>query len=157
MAYNYAFVKENLESITLEDFKTVMAICLKSGINHIAPLGCSGDDFALYGRFIPSSETKDGNWKRESMVSIRNYCGTPELLISDKAGNTLFYGKFYHMDFEDMSKEYYRVFTMLKDKIGRKNNFKKLDLKILDDAIVDDKAFEMLAKYIEDKNNQKEK
>ena len=150
MAYNYAFIKEDLENITLEDFKTVMAVCLKSGINHIAPLGCSGDDFNLYGRFIPSSETADGNWKRESCVSIRNYCGTPELLISDKSGNTLFYGKFYHMEFEDLSKEYFRIFNMLKDKIGYEHNYKRLDLKILDDAIVDDSAFELLAKYVEE-------
>ncbi len=149
MAYNYAFIKEDLGSITLEDFKTVMAVCLKNGINHVAPLGCSGDDFNLYGRFFPSSEMVDGKWKRESCVSVRNYCGTPELLISDKSGTTLYYGRFYHMEFEDMAKEYFRIFSMLKDKIDYEHDFKRLDTKILDDAIVDDDAFALLARYVE--------
>lgn len=152
MAYNYAFTKENLSDITLQDFKTVMAVSLKSGINHIAPLGCSGDDFNLYGRFISSSETTDGNWKRESCVSIRNYCGTPELLISDKTGNTLYYGRFYHMKLEDMAEEYFRIFNMLKDKINEPHNFKEFDTKIAEDSIVDEAAFDLLVKYIENNN-----
>ena len=117
MSYNYAFVKEDINEITLEDFKTVMAVCLKAGANHIAPLGCSGDNLCLHGRFLECDETDDGNWKRVSIVSIRNYCGSPELLISDKAGHTLYYGKYYHMDFKEMANEYFRVFTMLKDKV----------------------------------------
>jgi len=154
MAYNYAFIKEDLNDITLEDFKTVMAVGLKSGINHIAPLGCSGDDFNLYGRFIPSSESTDGNWKRESCVSIRNYCGTPELLISDKSGNTLYYGRFYHMEFGDMAKEYFRIFCMLKDKIAEPHNFKKFDTKISEDATVDDAAFDLLIRYMENNTHE---
>lgn len=151
MSENYALLKENINEIALEDFKSAMAICISKGVNHIAPLGCSGDTYYLHGKFIPSSETKDGYWKRQSVVTIRNYCGSPELLISDKAGHTLYYGKYYHMEFDDMAEEYFRVFNMLKhkiDKCGR--GFKELEIKFADDAVVDTKAIELLKKYYEE-------
>lgn len=152
MAENYAFLKENINDIKLDDFKTAMAVCLKAGVNHIAPLGCSGDTFYLHGKFIPSAETKDGYWKRQSVVTIRNYCGSPELLISDKAGNTLYYGKYYHMEFNNMAEEYFRVFSMLKDKVDKcGRDFKQLEVKFAEDAVVDEMAFDLLTKYYETK------
>ena len=148
MAENYALVKEDINDITLEDFKSAMAICINKGVNHIAPLGCSGDTYYLHGKFIPSSESKDGYWKRQSVVTVRNYCGSPELLISDKAGHTLYYGKYYHMEFDEMANEYYRVFNLLKHKINKSGKcFNKLKVKFADDAVVDTKAIELLNNY----------
>ena len=147
MSYNYAFVKDNVNDITLEDFKTAMAVCIKSGISHIAPLGCSGDNFCLYGKFLSAEETRDG-WRRQSIVSVRNYCGSPEVLISNKSGKTLYYGKYYYIGFDEMANEYFRIFTMLKDKIDEDGvDFEELEIKFREDAEVDDKAFKLLDRY----------
>lgn len=144
MAKNYAFKKDNLEDITIEDFKLAICAAMNSGINHVAPLGCSGDDFLLYGRFIPYEESEDGNWHRESMVTIRNYCGTPELLVTDKEGNFLFYGKMFgELDF--VASEYFRIFILFKDKIC--SVVDKTEIKFTDDCDYDTKALAILTSY----------
>lgn len=98
--HNYAFVKENLDDITLEYFKMVAITCMNSGINSICPFGCSGDNFMLYGKFIKAEESEDGNWHRKSMVSLRNYFGSLEMLVTDKKGRFLVYSKVDGMSVE---------------------------------------------------------
>lgn len=144
MARNYTFIKEDLDDITVEDFKLAIYTAMNSGINHVAPLGCSGDNFFLYGRFIPSEESSDGAWHRESQVTIRNYCGTPELLITDKEGSFLFYGKIFgELDF--VANEYFRIFTLFKDKICRVVD--KTEIKFTDDCNYDARPLKILTEY----------
>ena len=110
----YAFVKENLDDITLDYFKMVANICMCSEITNIAPLGFSGDDFILFGRFIEASESKDGKWHMESMVTLRNYCGGLEMLVTDKKGNFLVHSNVDGMSQDEVVEELYREFLSVK-------------------------------------------
>lgn len=82
---NKTLLKKDIDEITIQTFRDAVFLCYKVGITSIAPLGCSGDTILLHG------DEENG---RESVVSIRNYSGDAELLITDKQGKFLFYGIF---------------------------------------------------------------
>lgn len=109
MAYNKELIKENLSDISKDSFKEAIFLCYKDGITARAPLGFSGDSIMLFG-----NETPD----RVSVVSIRNYSGDAELLITDKKGRFLFYGRFdVDMGLDFVADMYWKIFNKLKSKI----------------------------------------
>jgi len=112
--YNYSFAKQTLDEITIEHMKMAASATMISEITTIAPLGCSGDDYVLFGRFIDTNESEDGNWHRESLVSFRNYCGRLEMFIADTSGNCIIYTKFDGLEFNALIEEYYRQFCLVK-------------------------------------------
>jgi len=108
MSYNTEMIKKSLSEITLDTFKEAIFIAYRDGIKSLAPLGCSGDTVLLF--------SKDGS--RKSSVSIRNYSGDAELLITDAAGGFLFYGRFdVNIGLNFMASQYLAIFESVKDKI----------------------------------------
>lgn len=154
--HNYAFVKDNLKDITYDYFKMVAITCMNAGINHIAPLGCSGDHFVLYGKFIEAKESKDGKWHRESMVSLRNYFGSIEMLVTDKKGRFLVYSNVDGMSVDGVIEELFRQFCTVKQLIDQitKETFKD-SLEISDNAELSE-GFEMLKAYYLKLESEKE-
>jgi len=109
MSYNRQIIKNSLDEITVDSFKEAIFLCYKGGITSVAPLGFSGDTILLF--------AQDGKG-RVSHVSIRNYGGDPELLITDPAGRFIFYGRFdVSLQVEKLAFEYFRIFTKVKDMI----------------------------------------
>lgn len=114
--------KDNLDDITLEDFRSAMFFALGDGHNSIAPLGMSGQTIMLHGE------------GRVEQVSIRLYCGDPELLITNKSKDFLFYGQFdIRIGFENVAKEYFRIFGFLKELIPQESQYDKKII-VADDA-----------------------
>lgn len=108
MANIYEYKKENLNDITFEYMKDMATMTMNSGINNFAIIGCSGDTYFLYGE------------GRKSQVSFRNYCGSLELLITDKNGNFIIYNKLDGLSFDDLIIEYYKQFLSVKHLINTK-------------------------------------
>lgn len=112
MSYNYDIKKKKLSEITRATFKEAIELAYKEGITSVAPLGCSGDTIIIH--------QGEGNntTSRQSQVSIRNYGGDAELLITDMDGNFLFYGRF-RIDHGKtfVINQYWRIFNLVKDKI----------------------------------------
>lgn len=130
MSYNKQILKTSLDQITKETFKEAVFLCYKDGITSKAPLGWSGDSIVLFGT------EEDG---RKSLVSIRNYCGNAELLITDMDGYFLFYGRFsIDLGIEFVVDQYWQIFNLVKDKI---------------ETIVERKGFDYLVKYDNGKTN----
>lgn len=154
--YNYAFVKENLNDITLDYFKMVAITCMNSGIANIAPFGCSGDHFIIYGKFIDAKESKDEKWHRESMVSLRNYFGTLEMLVTDKKGRFLVYSKVDGMSVDEVIEELFREFCSVKHLITKttKETFKDA-LEISNETELSE-GFKMLEAYYLKLESEKE-
>ena len=101
----------NLDSLTEKDFKDSIAKCLNMDMTTVAPLGASSDEINLNG----FHGKIDGKWHRISLIQMRNYCGSPELLITDKAGNFLFYGQMdAHLDIDLIANFYYSIFKAVK-------------------------------------------
>lgn len=122
MSYNKELHKKNISEITEELFKEAIFLCYKGGITSRAPLGFSGDDILLLGK-------AEGG--RKGLVSIRNYCGDAEMLITDMDGKFLFYGR-YDIDLgvDFVVSQYWQMFNLIKDKINtvveQKSKFKNL-------------------------------
>lgn len=113
MSYNYSIVKKSLDEITVDSFKEAIFESYKGGITFVAPLGFSGDTIMLHGK------------DRVSQVSIRNYSGDAELLITDTLGNFIFYGRFHvSMGVEFLAAEYFRIFTKVKKQIDKELPFR---------------------------------
>lgn len=119
--------KTNLDDITLDTFKEGIFEAYKGGITSIAPLGRSGETIILY------DDKQVGDNGRVSQVSLRNYCGDCELLITDKKGSFLFYGRYdcrQGLDF--VAKEYFRMFKKVKKNIlktlGRRLPYQNLEI-----------------------------
>ena len=144
--YNYAFIKKNLDEITLDYFKMVANICMTSNISNIAPLGFSSDSFLLFGRFIDVSESKDGKWHRESMVQLRNYCGELQLLVTDKKGKFLVHSSVNGLSANEIIEELYRQFLLVKPYIKKtiKETFKNWDIS---DNVEFSEGFKILEEY----------
>jgi hypothetical protein len=107
MAYNRDLLKQGLSEIKKENFKQAIYYCYKDGITTLAPLGFSGDNILLFG------EEQGG---RKSVVSIRNYSGNAELLITDKKGNFLFYGRYdVNIGVDFIADQYWKIFLMVYD------------------------------------------
>ncbi len=134
--------KESLAKITKKTFKDAVFMAYKGGITSLAPLGFSGDTIILHG-----SETEKNS--RVSQVSIRNYSGDAELLITDAAGNFLFYGRFrVDLGLDFLVEQYWQIFKHLKPKIKstveRSSQFKDIEIpKNVSRTI----GFNMLASY----------
>ena len=109
MGYNKILIKNSLDKITRPLFKKAIFECYRKGITSTAPLGWSGDNILLYGN-------EEGH--RVSVISIRNYCGSAELLITDKKGHFLFYGRYdVNLGLEFIAEQYYQIFRLVKHKI----------------------------------------
>ncbi|NMB70171.1 hypothetical protein GYA27_03155 [candidate division WWE3 bacterium] len=154
MSKNYCFRKDNLDEITKEYMGGVLTAAMNCGISSVAPLGFSGDDFYMYGKFINKDESESGSWKRESVVSLRNYCNSPQLLITDKDGMFLVYSTYDGLPFNDLLDMIYDDFIRVKKLINKKASatFKKQDKT---DDVEFSWAFDMLTDYakLATKNN----
>jgi len=107
--YNKELHKTELSEITKELFKEAVFLSYKDGITSLAPFGFSGDDILLFG------SEKDG---RKSVVSVRNYSGSTELLITDLKGRFLFYGRYLiDLGIDFVTDQYWNIFQLLKNKI----------------------------------------
>lgn len=131
---------KNIDEITENSFKEAIIDCFKSGITSVAPLGFSGDTIILFGY---------ENNGRKSLVSIRNYGNDAELLITDKEGHFLFYGRYHiSMGIDFVSNQYWKIFSQCKmyieSIIPKRPDF--ADLQITDKAIPTD-GFDMLNDY----------
>jgi len=145
MAYNYLIKKESIDEITKNTFKEAIFLSYKDGIKTIAPLGLSGDDIVIFGK------KKDN---RKSIVSIRNYCGDAELLITDINGHFIFYGRYdIDMGIDFVCEQYWQMFNKVKNKIETimPNKSKFENLKINSDCEVSEE-FAMLKAYQEKKD-----
>lgn len=109
MGYNKSLIKNSLKKITRPLFQKAIFECYRGGIASKALLGWSGDNIVLYG-------TEERG--RVSLISIRNYCGSAELLITDRKGRFLFYGRYdVNLGLRFIAEQYYQIFRQVKDKI----------------------------------------
>ncbi|MBF03209.1 MAG: hypothetical protein CMP76_07930 [Flavobacterium sp.] len=109
---NYSLKVKSLKDITPALIKK--AIQLTKGIGTIskAPLGSSGQTILLF------SKTGSPEITRSSQISVRLYNHDVELLITNKDGYFLFYGRYdYQLGIDFIATEYFRIFK----KIGRRN------------------------------------
>lgn len=139
---NHALQVKTLKEITLQSFIDAISISLGAGVSSVAPLGFSGDTFILH-----EAERKEGR-SRSEQVSIRMYSGSPELLITDKKGRFLFYGRYDGgMGIDFLAKQYYSIFRKVKKYI--KSNAPELAKANLDGAqhCVPTEGFAMLKAY----------
>ena len=123
---NEEIKKSSLSEITKDTFKEAIFLAYAGGITSVAPLGHSGDTVILHGE-------KTMEVSRVSQVSIRNYCGDVELLITDTKGHFLFYGR-YRIDLglDFVVEEYWSMFNKVKDSITknieRVSEFKDIEI-----------------------------
>lgn len=139
---NYKYAKSSLSEITKETFKEAIFLCYKDGITSLAPLGFSGDTIILHG-------SKSADVSRISQVSIRNYSGDAELLITDRKGHFLFYGRFsVDLGLDLLADQYWLIYNTVKDKIcsvvERTSQFKDMEIPENVDRTI---GFEMLYAY----------
>lgn len=103
---NFSLVKSDIDSVTLDSFKEAIYTAYKGGITSVAPLGFSGDTIFIFGG------------SRKCEVSIRNYGNDAELLITDPAGNFLFYGRYHiSLGIDFVCDQYYNIFLLVKDRV----------------------------------------
>lgn len=142
MSYNRSIMKNTLDEINIDSFKEAIFLCYKDGITSVAPLGISGDTILLH---ATNGES------RRSEVSIRNYCGDAELLITDAKGNFIFYGRFHcSVGVESLAFEYFRIFTKVKDRIiGELPNRPNFSNCNISESATISQGFEMLQAYQE--------
>lgn len=111
--YNTELKKISLKDVTKDTFRDAIFCAYRDGITSVAPLGYSGDDFVLFGKFNYHSKPS-----RVSLVTVRNHSGNAELLITDKMGKFLFYGKFsIDLGVEFVANQFYKIFLTVKDQI----------------------------------------
>jgi hypothetical protein len=79
---NTEFLKHDIEDISILLIKQVFERAYNAGHSSYAPLGCSGDDYFLYGT------------SRRKEISLRLHSGDVKMLITDNCGQFLFYGGF---------------------------------------------------------------
>lgn len=102
--------KENLDDITFELFKEVIAECLNAGLSTFKPLGAAGDDFILHSIEDPTSKV----W-RNRQLSIRLHNDTVEMLLTNHKGSFMYHGKFNKsFGVEFIAFRFYNTFTELK-------------------------------------------
>ena len=117
---NTKFLKTDLKDVTIELLNEVIAYAYTDGHKTHAPLGCSGDDFILYGE------------SRRREVSLRLHSGDVKLLITDNIGNFLFYGGFDTslLPISFIGKQYFDVIQNVKyllDNISEKSSITEYD------------------------------
>jgi hypothetical protein len=141
--YNNELHKTNLNDITKKTFREAIFLCYEGGITSIAPLAFSGDDILLFGSTQP----------RKSVVSIRNYCGDAELLITDTEGKFLFYGRYcIDLGIENILNQYWKIFNLVKERIETKviktSDFENIKIS---DNCTHTICFDILREYQENK------
>lgn len=101
---NIDFFQTRVDEISIELITKVIENSLSEGHNSFAPLGCSGDDFMLFGE------------SRRKEISLRLHSGDVKLLITDNAGNFLFYGGFDSalLPISFIAKQYYDIIQNVK-------------------------------------------
>jgi len=101
---NTKFLKTNLKEVNVKLITEVIQYAYSEGHNSHAPLGCSGDDFILYGE------------SRRREISLRLHSGSVKLLITDNVGGFLFYGGFDTslLPISFIGKEYFRIIKNVK-------------------------------------------
>lgn len=108
---NTLFYKENLNDITYDHFATAAFAAMAAEYANVGVLGIpTGDDIVVFG----SEGKENGKFYRRSVVSLRNYCGTLEMLITDAKGRFLVYSKVDGLSAEDVVKELFRQFQAVK-------------------------------------------
>lgn len=117
---NFDLKQTDLSAITVELIKKVIETCLSKGHNDFAPLGCGGDDFMLYGE------------SRRREISLRLHSGDVKLLVTDNAGNFLFYGGFdsSHLPISFIAEKYHEIIQNVKyllDNTSTKSNVSQSD------------------------------
>ncbi|HOZ91032.1 MAG TPA: hypothetical protein PLJ18_11825 [Niabella sp.] len=120
------FKKEKLSEITKETFKEAIFLAYKDGVTSVAPLGFSGNTIILHG----SSNEKTS---RVSQVSVRNYSGDAELLITDIKGSFLFYGRFrVDLGIDFVAHQYWIIFKKVRKyilkEVPRISEFKDIEI-----------------------------
>lgn len=119
-------VKQSLSEITKDAFKESIFLAYKGGVTSLAPLGFSGDTIIIHG-------TKTEKVSRVSQVSVRNYSGDAELLITDKVGHFLFHGRFrVDLGLDFVAEQYWQIFNKVKGDIlnvvERTSEFKDIEI-----------------------------
>jgi hypothetical protein len=71
---NKKFLKSNIDDISIKLLEEVIEHAYTAGHSSFAPLGCSGDDFILFG--LP----------RRKEITIKLHSGTVKLLVTDNCG-----------------------------------------------------------------------
>jgi len=100
-----------MDELTLKDFKEAVDTAINGQITNIAPFGVSGDDIVLSG-------TRSNG--RVSLVSVRKYCDSIELLITDVNGVFLTYQKYYiPFGVEYIANKFYEIWHEMKEFIKR--------------------------------------
>ncbi len=113
MSYNREMRVNSLNEINLQLMKQAIYLCYRDGITTKAPLGFSGDDIVLFGE--PQYPNPKGGTKRHSLISIRNYCGSAELLITDTEGRFLFYGRYdVNIGLDFVARQYLSIFKKVR-------------------------------------------
>lgn len=117
---NTKFLKTDLKEVTIELLNEVIAYAYTDGHKTHAPLGCSGDDFILYGE------------SRRREISLRLHSGDVKLLVTDNIGNFLFYGGFDTslLPISFIGKQYFDVIQNVKhllDNTSKKTSITEYD------------------------------
>ena len=108
---NLDFHVSNLEDITLDRFSAAAYACMFAGFKDIGLGGFPcGADYDLYGEFVEAKDSPDGKWHRVSLVSLRNYCGSLEMLVTDRNGLFLTYTKIDGGSTEEVIRRMYKLF-----------------------------------------------
>lgn len=106
---NTELLQSELSGVTKDLFKQGIFLAYKGGITSVAPLGRSGDTILLHG---------SDSGGRKSQVSLRNYGGDIELLITDVSGRFLFYGRYHiSMGIDFVLDQYWSIFELTKPQI----------------------------------------
>ena len=115
MAKNQTLLVGSLDQVTEELILKAIKLALQIGITHTAPLGASGDDIILHGLSDYGTLSSKG---RVSLIQVRKYNSDVELLVTDKNGGFLFYGKYdADLGVEFVAYEYNRIIKMLGNRI----------------------------------------
>lgn len=105
------FKKENLDDISYEHFEMAAYAAMTAGYSEIALIGIpTGEEIILHG----SQGEFEGRFRRTSLVSLRNYCDSLELLVTDKKGKFLIYSKIDGLSSKEVIEEAYREFLSVK-------------------------------------------
>ncbi|WP_130736901.1 hypothetical protein [Flavobacterium sp. J27] len=111
--YNTTLKVENLNQITPALIKKAILLTKGIGITSKALLGSSGDTIILFSR-----QSYAFDISRPSQISVRLYNKDVELLITNRDGDFLFYGRYsYQLGIDFIASEYFRIFK----KIGKRN------------------------------------
>lgn len=125
--YDFSIAKEAIDELSLEHFIECAERAMDYGFTDgwaVFPTGPSVYVLALddYLGTLEISETSD--WylpekaKPGTAISLRNYCGRLELLVTDRAGNHWLYNKINGLPAAEVIAEYWREIELLRPFLG---------------------------------------